>query len=122
MGMKILKADYSVFSSDILFYNTCSCGAITIETKSGTYSCKLSNFKTLFPNVDLRQCKKAKAEQEWSICDHCVNGYGLDLCSCGSGAAVGKCDCGSKQPMQTYGDLERTSDSFSVADFYSLFA
>ena len=37
-------------------------------------------------------------------CDHCINHYGLDICSCGSGKAVGKCSCGSTESYQTFGN------------------
>ena len=102
----LLLPNRNVHASDIIFYNKCQCGAITIETAAGTYSCKASEFKKFFPNVDLRRCKAAKGPREWSCCNHCVNHYGLDLCSCGSGEKVGQCDCGSPEPMQKYGEYE----------------
>ena len=93
-------------NEDILWYSKCSCGAITVDTTAGTYSCKQSNFHKYFPNIDLRQHRKRKGITSY-CCDHCVNGYGLDLCSCGSKEKVGHCDCGSTQPMQVYGLYER---------------
>lgn len=112
--MKKLKPNYAVFASDIIRYTFCTCGAITIETETGTYSCKVKNLSKLFPNLDLRQCRKAKSPFTWDICDHCVNGYGLDLCSCGSGAPVGECSlCDSKEPMQSYGAYERVPGPMS---------
>lgn len=95
-----------VTHEDILWYSKCSCGAITIQTPLGTYSCRQSNFHKYFPNVDLRKCRKMVG-QETYCCDHCVNGYGLDLCSCGSKEKVGHCDCGSETPMQSYGQYEK---------------
>ena len=111
-----MKINTQVRSEDIIFYNKCQCGAITIETEAGTYSCKTSAFKTLFPNIDLRKCKAAKGPQEWSNCNHCVNKYGLDLCSCGSGEKAGKCECGSTVPMQVYGEYTRVvaDDAFHM--------
>lgn len=91
-----------VNSTDILWYSKCICGAITIQTSAGTYSCKQSNFRKHFPNVDLRKCRKVVGEETY-CCDHCVNGYGLDLCSCGSKEKAGRCHCGSRKPMQVYG-------------------
>ena len=111
-----MKVNYTVYSKDIIFYNKCQCGAITIETEAGTYSCKSSIFRTLFPNVDLRKCKAVKGLSEWTNCNHCVNKYGLDLCSCGSGEKVGKCECGSTIPMQVYGDYTKVvaDDAFHM--------
>lgn len=91
---------------EILWYQKCSCGAITIETTAGTYSCRQSNFHKYFPSIDLRQHKRIRGAESY-CCNHCVNGYGLDLCSCGSKEKVGHCDCGSKKPMQIYGLYER---------------
>lgn len=96
-----------VTNQDIIWYGKCSCGAITFQTEEGTYSCKQSYFRKHFPNVDLRKCKTARAKQESYCCDHCVNGYGLDICSCGSKEKVGHCDCGSDMPMQVYGKYQR---------------
>lgn len=99
-----------VTNEDIMWYAKCDCGAITFQTQEGTYSCKLHYFKKHFPNVDLRKCKSVYKGTIIAIaycCNHCVNGYGLDLCSCGSKEKVGHCECGSTQPMQMYGKYER---------------
>jgi hypothetical protein len=97
----------TVNSTDVLWYSKCICGAITIQTPLGTYSCELKDFHKYFPNVDLRKCKTVRAKQESYCCDYCVNGYGLDLCSCGSKEKVGGCECGSTKPMQVYGQYEK---------------
>ena len=99
-----------VTNEDIMWYAKCNCGAITFQTLEGTYSCKLNYFHKHFPNVDLRKCKKVYKDSTvvtTYCCDHCVNGYGLDLCSCGSKEKVGHCDCGSDMSMQVYGKYQR---------------
>lgn len=96
-----------VTAADILWYSKCTCGAITIQTPLGTYSCEQKDFHKFFPNVDLRKCKTTRAKQESYYCDYCVNHYGLDLCSCGSGEKVNHCGCRSTKPMQVYGRYEK---------------
>lgn len=85
-------------------YAKCTCGAITIFTDIGDYSCQQKNLKKFFPDIDLR--KLARYEEFYS-CNHCVNHYGLDLCGCGSGEEFGKCkndleEC--SKPMQKLGE------------------
>lgn len=82
-------------------FQKCLCGAITFYEENVTYSCKQSNIKKFFPNMDLRRIKRLNTTCN---CNHCVNHYGLDLCGCGSGEKFGKCkegfpDC--EYPMQT---------------------
>jgi hypothetical protein len=107
-----MKMSKTVLSSvvnhkDIVWYSKCICGAITIQTPLGTYSCEQKDFHKYFPNVDLRKCKAALTKQMSYCCDYCVNHYGLDLCFCGSGEKVGDCECGSTKPMQMYGHYEK---------------
>lgn len=85
-------------------YSKCECGAITIFTTQGNYSCKLKNLKKYFPNINLRKLKKYQTSY---CCDHCVNHYGLDLCGCGSGEDFGECDNNLEEcqkPMQIIGE------------------
>lgn len=89
-----------------LSYSHCTCGAITVETDCGMYSCKKSNRHRFFPGLDLRKIKKYPDSY---ICNHCVNHYGLDLCACGSGEPYETCDDGYEecgQPMQKIGEYE----------------
>lgn len=85
-------------------YQKCSCGAITVFTKTGkSYSCKQENFQKFFPDLDLSNIDRLPDSY---CCDHCVNHYGLDLCGCGSGEDFGCCDnelreC--RRPMQRLG-------------------
>lgn len=94
-------------------YSKCECGAITIFTDVGDYSCKQKNLKKFFPDIDLR---KLTRYQESYNCNHCVNHYGLDLCGCGSGENFGKCENGfeeCKKPMQKIGKYEKISGGSS---------
>ena len=92
---------------EILSYTKCSCGAITIETDCGEYSCKMENLKKFFPGIDLRKIHKY---QDTFCCNHCVNHYGLDLCGCGSGEDFGECENDFEEcnrPMQVIGEYSR---------------
>lgn len=45
---------------------------------------------------------------DWSQCDACVNGYGFDMCGCGSGEKFDKCDggtdhCGAPMAIGAWG-------------------
>lgn len=90
----------------VLDYTTCTCGAVTLRTDYGTYSCARRNLKEYFPRLDLRRV--ARGGPEMYCCNHCVNHYGLDLC--GSGECFGHCDndcIECKKPMQVIGEYER---------------
>ena len=82
----------------------CTCGALTIYTDdSAEYCCKEENFKKFFPNVDRRSTRHKTLNHTQCCCNHCVNHWGLDICSCGSGENVGECECGSSIPFQQIG-------------------
>ena len=88
--------------NDIIGYDKCQCGAVTLYFANGTNSSvKQKNLKKF--GIDLRKLKRIN-KQEMYACDHCINHYGLDICSCGSGKKVGKCECGSTEPSQTFGN------------------
>jgi len=96
----------NINESDISYYTKCECGAVTVNIGKETYSVKQSHLKEFFPDVDLRHLKAVKGDETF-CCNHCVNKWGLDLCACGSGEAVDKCDnkldeCG--KPMQLLGE------------------
>lgn len=79
---------------EYLSYSKCKCGAITVETDKGTYSCYWKNRKKFFPDLDLR---KVPQMRETVCCDHCASHFGLDLCGCGSGNLFGYCDSGLEE-------------------------
>lgn len=90
-------------------YSRCQCGAVTVQTDLGTYSCLEINRQKFFPGLDLRKIRRFPNSY---CCDHCVNHYGLDLCGCGSGEAYGKCDNELEEcqlPMQKIGEYERVT-------------
>ena len=85
---------------NIIGYNKCQCGAITLYFADGTVnSIKQKNLKKF--GIDLRKIKRQTKEKIY-YCDHCINHYGLDICSCGSGKEIGKCNCGSTEPRQQF--------------------
>lgn len=49
--------------------------------------------------------------EESCHCDHCINGWGIDLCGCGSGEKIGKChnkffECKNNLPAQDKVNLD----------------
>lgn len=95
-------------------YSRCQCGAITIITDQGDYSCKARNLSKFFPDTDLRKLKRF---HETFACNHCVNHYGLDLCGYGSGEPFGKCDNSFEAcavPMQVAGAYTRVPGGWTA--------
>lgn len=66
----------------------CSCGAITVSGDGWSNSMRPAVFRKEFPGVVVDR------SVTWANCNHCVNHYGIDLCGCGSGKKVGKCNGG----------------------------
>jgi len=94
-----------------LSYFRCACGAITVTTDTGEYSCLSYRRKKFFPDLDLRRIPQLV---DTFSCNHCVNHYGLDLCGCGSGMQFGRCDNGFDEcdkPMQVLGEYTKVRDS-----------
>ena len=91
----------------IISYKECKCGAVTLFFEDGTTnSCKKRHLNRF--GISLKGVKK-EIEKDW-CCNHCINHYGIDICSCGSGIETNKCDCGSGVSMETLGE---TYDGFS---------
>lgn len=86
----------------------CQCGAVTVDgtdTDGEVFSNSMSyeTFLEEFPGVVFSN------ESKYSNCNHCVNHWGIDLCGCGSGELVGKCqegfnECRNSIPAQTKGE------------------
>lgn len=86
------------------FYSKCACEAVTVHTDAGDYSCYWRNRKKYFPGLDFRKIIRC---QDLYSCDYCCNHYGLDLCGCGSGNLLGRCDNKLPEcqlPMQKLGE------------------
>lgn len=98
----------SITNENVVFWSECSCGAITIDLDDGSqYSCEKKDVKKYFPNLDFRKLQSKKNGCVWSNCNYCINGWGLDLCSCGSGEKVEECNCGSHTPMQVVNEYDK---------------
>jgi len=77
----------------------CVCGAVTVtlEGTGVTKAMRLETFKEKFGDP------KNYKVYDYYNCNHCVNGWGIDICSCGSCLPVEECECDSNT---TYDSLE----------------
>lgn len=86
---------------NIIGYDKCVCGAVTIyfddDTRNHIKQRQLKNY-----GIDLRKIKRIN-KQDFGNCDYCVNHWGVDLCSCGSGQKINKCSCGSNTASEIFG-------------------
>lgn len=85
---------------EYISYAKCACGAVTVHTDYGDFSCLGKNKKKLFPGLDFRRLRSSPMTGK---CQRCELGVGLDTCRCGSGKLPEFCDnnnpwCG--QPYQ----------------------
>lgn len=84
----------------------CQCGAVTVQYENGAYnSMRKSTFNRLKKEGVLVVNKDVVKLPTSYVCNHCsLNHCGIDLCECGSGKRVGKCNCGSNKPFETVGE------------------
>ena len=75
----------------IEFINKCQCGAVTATIDGRNYSMPVSEFERLYGS--LTNFSDVTGETEYNNCNYCVNGWGIDLCACGSGEKVDECNC-----------------------------
>lgn len=68
----------------IYAYRCSNCGAITVTCNEFTNSMPIELFKKNFKNL--------RISREVINCDYCINHWGIDLCGCGSGEKLGKCE------------------------------
>ena len=98
--------------ANVIEYQRCKCGAVTLFFDNGANS-SMSEKTRKRLKINLRGIKRYPDTYN---CNHCVNHWGVDLCECGSGEEVGKCECGSHTAMQEFGEY---FDSFAriIANF-----
>jgi hypothetical protein len=72
----------------------CQCGAVTVIFKSGdSIAMSYGSMVAMYPDIKfplLDDLKKSLVEMYYN-CNHCVNGWGEDLCECGCKAPKGEC-------------------------------
>ena len=84
--------------NSIMSYDVCTCGAITLYLSNKTQvSLKRKNLKKF--GLSLKGIAK-ETRGKLINCNHCINHWGIDLCSCGSGLTPEKC-C-EKEEMEVY--------------------
>lgn len=81
----------------VQFIQECMCGAITVTFENGASN---SMSREVFNRIGFTG---ERLPQVFCNCNHCVNHWGIDLCKCGSGQPVGKCDCGSDEASEELG-------------------
>lgn len=66
----------------------CRCGAVTVVLDGESYSMRERAFRQHFGST------RVIRRDAYCGCNHCINKWGIDLCGCGSGKPVGRCDGG----------------------------
>lgn len=79
------------------YIQECICGAVTVTFANGVTN---SMSRETFDRLDITG---EYSPHTFCNCNHCVNHWGIDLCQCGSGKLVGKCECGSNEPSEELG-------------------
>lgn len=108
MSKKQLEEDLRSYG--ITEVSQCACGAYTVQIGHESYSISNRKFFKEFTRINKSNFYNHinKIVGRYSNCNHCVNGWGLDLCCCGSGKPYDKCDetryCGT--PMQVIGSYK----------------
>lgn len=91
--------EFELNELEINSVSKCKCGALTVYFDNGEYnSMRPSTFKKVFNK------SVPKLEITTYCCNHCINGYGIDLCHCGSRKKVGFCHCDSNEPREEIGE------------------
>lgn len=96
----------------------CSCGAVTFTVDDNEYSLPKDKFEAQYGTLNevLEAITDQEEIQKFCNCNYCVNGWGIDICACGSGEKFNECDndldcCG--QPAQV---IETGQTRFKAKD------
>lgn len=81
----------------VQYIQECQCGAMTVTFDNGASN---SMHPETFDRIGF---EGEMSNVKFSHCSHCVNHWGIDLCECGSGEPVGRCDCGSNKASEELG-------------------
>jgi len=84
----------------VKYYGKCSCGAISLTFDNGNEVSFMPDSPLEFDLLREYYGEDALINDSWGNCNHCMNHWGLDLCSCGSGESPEDCECGSREPSQ----------------------
>jgi len=86
---------------------------ITADDIEGVCECGYVKIKGIATPVHRRMLSKyskiiVPRKADWSGCDACVNGYGFDMCGCGSGERFDRCKegtdyCGAPMAIGAWG-------------------
>lgn len=68
----------------------CVCGAVTVTVGGEDISMPYKEYKDNYSEIKLDKGK-------YSNCNYCVNHWGTNICKCGSGKKIGRCNCKSKE-------------------------
>lgn len=81
----------------VQYIQECQCGAMTVTFDNGATN---SMCRETFERIGF---DGERSHVKFFHCNHCVNHWGIDLCECGSGQPVGRCDCGSDKASEKLG-------------------
>lgn len=103
---------------NITWIALCECGAVTITIDNSDYSMPKEMFEKKSGSLEdaLENTPKQNEVQKFFNCNYCVNGWGIDLCACGSGEKVGECDNDLDDCGQSMQILETGQTNFKADD------
>ena len=87
---------------ELYYCNACNSIGINDNTNEIKWAKNIRAFnKYTGLNLTLKYVKE-NAITSYYGCDHCINNWGMDICSCGSGKSINKCSCKSNRASQVY--------------------
>lgn len=96
-----VKLNETTMKTRIIKYQRRKCGAVTLYFGNGANNSMYEKTRKKL-GIDLRGVERMENAY---ACNHCVNHWGIDLCECGSGDEVGKCECGANKSVPTLGEV-----------------